>query len=293
MLLASVGGYSQQQPMYAQYMFNGLAINPAYAGSHGSLSLTALSRHQWAGVEGAPTTQTLSAHSPVRNENIGLGMMIVRDNVGVTNQLSANFIYSYKIQLAKGVLSSGLQFSLNQYKISYSKLNINNDIAFGPDDVSKVNPNFGAGMYYASRLFYAGVSVPTLMETSVDDENPSELLDVNRHYFFHSGYVFTLNRDLKLKPNTLIKFVDGAPLSIDLNANLLVREVIWVGVSYRSFQSLGALFDIQVTDQLRIGYAYDFPAFSTSKGLNASAHEFMLHYNFTFFKSKSHSPRYF
>lgn len=285
--------YSQQQPMYSQYMFNGMALNPAYAGSHESLSLTAISRHQWVGIDGAPSTQTFTAHAPVKNERVGLGVMLMRDKIGVTNHLSSNFAYAYKIPLRKGVLSAGLQASFNQYKINYSELHIENDIAFGQDDVSRILLNFGTGLYYSTSKFYAGFSVPQLMKSRIEDAEAGAAIALTRHYFFTSGYVFTLSPDLKLKPNVLLKATEGAPLSADFNANLLVREVVWVGLSYRSFNSCGALLELQATDQFRFGYAYDFLLASQVKGWNTGSHEFMLSYNFTFSKNRFHSPRYF
>lgn len=285
--------YSQQQPMYSQYMFNGMALNPAYAGSHESLSLTAISHHQWVGVEGAPSTQTFTAHSPVRNEHVGLGMILMRDKIGVTNHLSGTFAYAYKIPLRKGVIAAGLQASFNQYSIRYSETHITNDVAFGQDDVSRILLNFGTGIYYKTSKFYAGFSVPQLIANKVETGENASSINLVRHYFFTSGYVFDLNRDLKLKPNVLIKANDGSPLSVDLNANLLIREVVWVGLSYRSFNSLGALLELQATDQFRFGYAYDFPVASKIAGWNSGTHEFMLSYNFTFSKNRSYSPRYF
>ncbi|MDQ3536589.1 MAG: type IX secretion system membrane protein PorP/SprF [Bacteroidota bacterium] len=293
LIINPISGFSQQQPFYSQYMFNGMALNPAYAGSHESLSLTAVSRHQWVNMEGAPSTQTFTAHTPLKNEKVGLGMMILRDNIGITNQLAAHFAYAYKIKFRKGTLSSGLQFDLSQYKSNYSNLNITNDVAFGADDISKVYPNFGAGLFYSTRSFYAGFSVPRLMAGKFENSDPVYNINHSRHYFFTSGYVFTLNQDFKLKPNVLVQIVNGSPVTMDINSNLLIKEVVWVGVSVKSFHSLSSLIELQISDQFRFGYAYDFPFSSEIKGWNFSSHEFMLNYNFTFYKYKSHSPRYF
>ncbi len=284
---------SQQQPMYSQYMFNGMALNPAYAGSHESLSLTAVSHHQWVGIEGAPSTQTFTAHSPIKNERVGLGLILMRDKIGVTNHLSGTFAYSYKIPLSKGTLAAGLQASFSQYAIKYGDVHIDNDIAFGRDDVSKVLLNFGTGLYYSTSRFYAGFSVPQLMTNKIEDGETGSAVNLVRHYFFTSGYVFTLNRDLKLKPNVLLKANEGSPFSLDINTNLLIRDVLWVGASYRSFNSCAFLLELQATDQFRFGYAYDFPFASKITGWNSGSHEFMLSYNFTFLKNKHFSPRYF
>lgn len=281
----------QQQPMYSQYMFNGMVLNPAYAGSQESLSLTAISRHQWIGIDGAPSTQTFTAHAPIRNERVGLGLMIMRDKIAVTNHLSAHAAYAYKIKFKKGILSAGLQASFSQYTINYSELHIDDDIAFQQDDISRILPNFGAGLYYNTSKFYAGFSVPILMNRKVEDADGS--IEMIRHYYLTSGYVVTLSPDLKLKPNFLLKTSKGAPLSFDINANLLIREVVWVGVSYRSVNSCGVLLELQATDQFRLGYAYDFALSPQVKDLNTGSHEFMLRYDFTFSKNRFYSPRYF
>jgi type IX secretion system PorP/SprF family membrane protein len=298
-LVAMAGkvAYSQQQAMFTQYMFNGLAINPAYAGSQESLSLTALARQQWTGLEGSPSTQTLSAHSPIKSEKVALGALFINDKIGIIRQTGFQACYAYRIQMRKGTLSLGLQGGFTNFRSEYSTLFVQdpNDPYFKGNDVNQFLPNFGTGAYYYSERFYVGFSVPQLVSNYYKSETANSFSSVVqvRHYFLTGGYVFDINPSLKLKPSLLLKAVEGAPLALDLNANLLLKEVVWLGLSYRSFQSLSALLELQLTDQFRLGYAYDFSTSSPQKGLTYGSHELMLNYRFAYAKTKVITPRYF
>ena len=240
--LITLLGHAQQQAMYTQYMFNGLAINPAYAGSQGALNLTALGRKQWAGFDGAPSTQTFSVHSPVGNRKIAWGLLLSHDNIGVTDQYALYGMYAYRLKLAKGTLATGLQVGVDSYRAGFSNVFVrqSGDDFFAFDDVQGMLPNFGAGVFYSTQRFYAGFSLPRLLTNVYPGENKARARQY-QHWFFTTGYVFDLNRDLKLKPNLLVKAVEGAPIEVDINANLLIKEKFWVGLSYRSFDAISAL----------------------------------------------------
>jgi type IX secretion system PorP/SprF family membrane protein len=281
---------AQQQALFTQYMFNGLAINPAYAGSHESMSMTALARKQWMGIEDAPNTQTFAIHTPIPNEKIGLGLLLTHDHVGPAHQYSIKAAYAYRVPLGPGKLSLGLQGGLVNYNTRFSSLYLGpnvQDPAFG-EDVNNYLVDVGTGLYYFTERFYVGFAVPQLVSLQADEN-----YKLSKHYFLNGGYVFDLNRSFKLKPSLLVKAVEGAPLDVDLNANLLINEVLWVGASYRSFETISALLELQLTDQLRLGYAYDFPATSDLGSYTAGSHELMLNYRFTFYKSNISSPRNF
>ena len=284
---------AQQQVMFTQYMFNGLALNPAYAGSHETVSMTALAREQWTGLDGAPSTQTFSIHSPIRKQRMSLGFLFLHDNIGVTDQTGAFASYAYRIPVSKkGRLAFGLQGGVSYYNAQFSKVS-STDPVFATGDVRETHPSFGFGMYYNTDRFYAGISVPQLNQTDFDRDNPDSDSRLVRHYFATAGYVFDLNYYLKLKPNVLIKAVDGAPVEFDLNANLLIKDVIWVGLSWRSFDSMDAVFQFQVTDQFQIGYAYDFATTTDLSRVNGGSHELMINYRFTFTRTRIITPRYF
>ncbi|HEY8401952.1 MAG TPA: type IX secretion system membrane protein PorP/SprF [Cytophagaceae bacterium] len=285
---------AQQEPLFTQYMFNGLAINPAYAGSQEALNLTLLARKQWLAIEGAPSTQTLSVHSPLKNERVALGMTFINDQIGVTRQYGTNIIYAYRIPMKNGKLSMGLQSGISRYRSNFSSLHTKqpNDPTFSSDEVSTFSLNFGTGIYYSTQRFYAGLSVPHILSNHLRNSGISDYGKQRRHYFFTTGAVLKLSPDLKLKPSVLVKMVEGAPVQLDLNSNLLIKEVLWLGVSYRSFSSANLIFQVQLTNQLSLGYSYDM-ALNQLSTVSSGSHEFMLTYNFHFYGSKVLTPRYF
>ena len=293
LLLAMPRAQAQQQAMYTQYMFNGLAINPAYAGSQGALNLTALARKQWQGFAGAPSTQTFSAHAPLRDETMGLGLLLTHDEIGVTNQYGAYAVYAYRIKMSRGTLSAGLQAGFNSYRAGFSQVLVRegDDISFSADDAEAFLPNFGTGLYYNTTRFYAGFSLPMLLTNNYPGSE-GQLARQYRHWFFTTGYVLDLNADLKLKPNLLVKAVEGAPIEVDINANLLIKELLWVGLSYRSFDAISALIELQATPQFRIGYAYDY-TLTDLQQVNTGSHELMLNYRLVRKDKKMLTPRYF
>lgn len=295
LVLASscTGLFAQQQVMFTQYMFNGLAINPAYAGSHETLSLTALARIQWTSIDGAPRTQTFSAHSPIVNQRMALGGLILHDKIGVTDQTGAYLSYAYRIPVTeKGRLAFGIQAGFSFYKANFSQIS-STDPAFANSDVREMHPNVGAGVYYNTDRFYAGFSVPQLIQSEFDQDNADSDSKLVRHYFATAGYVFDLNSALKLKPNVLLKSVSGAPVELDINANLLIKEIVWVGLSWRSFDSFDALLQLQLTERLMFGYAYDFATTTELSRVNGGSHELMLNYRVPLTKGKIITPRYF
>lgn len=294
LLVAGFSSAAQQQAMFTQYMFNASAINPAVVGTHDGLSLTALVRQQWVGIEGAPNTQTMSLHSPLLNERIGLGLTVIRDEIGITRQHGVFGAYAYRVNFGTATLSLGLQAGLVDYSSNQNELNPNNqDNSLQENYQSGLKPNFGTGAYLYTDRLYIGVSAPMLVNQNFLDDNPDiNQKDQKKHYFIMAGYVFDLNRALKLKPNLLVKAVDGAPIEVDINANLLIEEMIWIGASYRSFDSIDALIELQVNPQMRIGYAHDFTT-SDLRFANRGTHEIMVNYLFKYKNKKTITPRYF
>ncbi len=290
-IVFSLSLQAQQQAMFTQYMFNGLAINPAYAGSHESISATALARIQWVGIDGAPRTQTFSVHSPIPGKNIGLGAFFAHDELGVTEQNTLYLSYAYRMQMSKGTLAFGIQGGLRTSSINYGDLGVNDPNL--QSNISESSPNFGAGLFYSTDRFYLGASIPVLMNNELGAGDNSDIQSKQiRHFFATAGYVFDLSPVLKLKPSGLIKSVSGAPIEMDINANLIINDLVWFGLSYRSFDSISFLFDLQVNPQLRFGYAYDYTTTNLGQA-NSGSHEFMINYRFVFAKNKIVTPRYF
>jgi type IX secretion system PorP/SprF family membrane protein len=286
-------GYSQQSALYSQYMFNGLLINPAYAGSQESMSVSALYRKQWTALNGNPSTQTFAAHTPLNNKKIALGLVFLNDNIGVSQQTGVDVMYAYRISFSETrKLSLGLQAGYARLSAQYNNLNIKdpNDPSFSSAAATVNCLYFGTGVYYSSKRFYAGLSAPHANRVSLGQTFSTNENAQSRNYFLTTGYVFTLSPSFKLKPSTLIKATDGWSTQVDLNCMLLYEDVFWIGVSYRTFTALSFMAKVQLTNQLSAGYAYD-NALGSLATKTGGGHEIMITYNFSFFKSNIVTPR--
>lgn len=282
MVLLSFKAIAQQDAMYTQYMFNTLAINPAYAGSRDFTSATALYRKQWLGIDGAPETQTFSIDGPLKNEKVGLGFQAFNDNLGVNKTTGAYLTYAYRLLMDNSTLAFGIQAGVSRFSANYQNVDLGSDGL--PDqayasNVTKFMPNFGAGIYFNTDKFYAGLSLPHFFNNSLNKDSyfVTDGLVARQylHLFLSTGYVFDLSDNLKLKPNVLLKGVRGAPLQADLNASLYMFDVVSFGLSYRTEADLSALAEVQIYDKLRLGYAYDRSTSSLQK-FNDGSHEIML-----------------
>lgn len=291
---------AQQDAQYTQYMYNTLAVNPAYAGSRGVFSIGALHRSQWVGLDGAPTTQTLNFHTPVSNR-VGIGLSIVNDEIGNGTNQDTYFdaAFSYTIPTSEtGNLSFGLKAGGHFLNIDFSQLRnfgAENNL---PNIDNKFAPNFGAGIYYHTDKFYAGASVPNFLQTEHFDNtgtNSSSFLAEERlNMYFITGYVFDLNRNVKFKPAALVKAVQGAPLQVDASANFMFNDKFTLGAAYRWDAAVSALFGFQISDQFMLGLAYDREV--TDLGatrFNDGSFEIFLRYEFLTRYKKVITPRFF
>jgi type IX secretion system PorP/SprF family membrane protein len=285
---------AQQESLYSQYMFNSLPINPAYAGSHDYLSATVIARKQWLKIDGAPSTQTVSIHAPINKSRMGLGLTAVNDKIGVTSNTGLYGAYAYRIKFKKSILSLGLQVGFTNYVSRFSQLEVRtpNDPAFATDDIRFFLPNFGGGAYYYTEKFYAGFSVPHILDHLGHKSNVAYNAVQYQHYFFTTGYVASLSPQLKLKPSVLVRMVEGAPLQADINTTLMINDVLWLGVSYRTATSLNFIVQAMLTDQLSLGYAYD-SALNKFRTVASASHEVMLNYRFIYYRKNVIAPRYF
>ena len=290
---------AQTEPMYSQYMYNMLGVNPAYAGNRESVGINYFQRKQWSGLQGAPNTTSISVDGSTASNKFGWGVQLYGDQLGVEKANGINFMASTKVQISKkGLLSAGLTFGLMNYRIDLlslsSKLYQEND----PDYFANKNawmPTMGLGIYYNTDNFYVGISLPSVFKSrlaNIDLLN-SNLQKVNKqHIFITSGYVFDLNDQIKFKPSTMIKMVSGAPIEFDLNTNVWLHDIVGVGVSYRTGDAIISMAELQVTDNFRMGYAYE-TTISPLKYYNNGSHELMIRYEFGNYKSKIKSTRYF
>ena len=294
-ILVFVGAdvWSQQEATYAQYMFNGLAINPAYAGQHKALSASVLSRFQNVGLPGAPTTQTFSVHSPLASQRFAVGALFVHDKIGVISQTEFSGVYAYRIPINPlATLSFGIQAGISRYSAQYSLLDIyQTDPAFS-QDINESRPNIGAGIFYDHSTWYVGLSMPHMLNNIFS--RGSDLTSVRQPFpvILTGGYVFPISRAIMLKPNVLVKMVDNRIVEVDINANLLFDEVLWFGVSYHTSNAINLLIDLQLTDQIRLGYSYTV-ALGEIKTVEIGSHEIFLGYVFKFNSKGIVSPRYF
>jgi len=292
---------AQQESQYTQYMYNTLTINPAYAGSRGVLSISGLHRSQWIGLDGAPKTQTLNFHTPV-TKKVGLGFSVVNDEIGNGTNEETNFdgVFSYTISTsAIGKLSFGLKVGGQFLNVNFNQLkNYRPDLANGLENVDKkFSPNIGAGIYYHTDSFYAGLSAPNLLKTEHFDEsgeNNTYLATRRMNLYLITGYVLDINQKLKFKPALLLKGVNGAPLQADLSANFLFNDRFSLGAAYRWDASVSGLFGFQISDKFMLGLAYDRE--TTGLGdtqFNDGSFEVFLRYEFLTQMKSVITPRFF
>ena len=293
---------AQQDILVSQYMFNHLLLNPAYAGTKDYMMATLLYRKQWSGWKGAPETQVASLHGPLGLSNFGWGVLVSHDKIGVTDRTDAYLNAAYHIRLGGNLkLSAGLRGGGSHFTYKNSDLIYwdDNDPAFAGDRVSRFLPNVGVGAFLYSDKLYAGISVPTLISY-----DPSKLFSINltdsgvtiphqvQHFFVTAGIALELNKDVVFRPSVLVKYVDNTPSEFDLNLNVLLGQVIWLGGSYRTGDSFVALIELQLSKQWRLGYSYDF-TFTDVKDYSKGSHEIMIGYDFGYDIMKIKTPRYF
>ncbi len=299
MCVASINKlHAQTEPMYAQYMYNMLSINPAYAGNRDVLGLSAYYRQQWKGIPGAPRTASVSLDAPVGGTGIGIGGQFFNDQLGIEKYTGINGMLSQKIKVSEtGTLSVGLSMSMMDYNADLTQVPnrfTSTDAAF--------NQNFkewlfsvGIGIFYNTNNFYAGISVPRISLSRLSNVQmvTSNFQKTNEyHIFFTSGYVINYSDDIKIKPSFLLKAVAGAPLEVDLNTNIWLKNIIGLGASYRTGDAVLAMFELQANKQFRIGYAYEIPV-SALNGYTVGTHELLLRYEFGRSNGNIKSTRYF
>ena len=296
-LFLSIGKMmAQQDPQFSQYMFNILAVNPAYAGSADRISAVAIHRSQWVKFDGAPITQTISVHSPLRSEAISVGGSIIRDQHGPVSSTAIFGDVSYRIFMPKSKLAFGLKTGLNLYSANLLDLNplVTNDEAFQQNIKTRALPNFGFGAMWYSKRWYIGLSAPKLLQNKLlqgslkDFANNKELM----HGFLVAGYVWDLNPYVKFKPSIMLKYVNGAPPGCDVTANFLFFDKLWLGAMYRWEDSVGMLVQYEVNNKLKFGYAYDYITSDIGKYTSGS-HEIMIGYDLGNGFKGDVSPRYF
>jgi type IX secretion system PorP/SprF family membrane protein len=273
----------QQRPIQSLYMFDPLLLNPAYAGTQLQLSATAVYRNQWVNFAGAPKTFTATTHMGFKQNRVGLGLIAGRDQIGVHDETSLYFAYSYKLPLSRfnknEFLSFGVQGGFNALRSDYTLTISREDDKYGV--FRSFNPNFGAGVFYRNKSTYVGFSVPYFLN--------SEILSVQtafessarryRYYYLTGGTTLKLSNSVKLLPSALIRIQDKAPLTLDATLITVLYDVVGLGVSYRWTDSFIGLFELQLNENFHVGYAYDFTS-SDIRTYSNGTHEIMINYRF-------------
>lgn len=284
MLLLASGttARAQQYPVFTQYYFNEMVINPAYAGNHIQLSATAMYRNQWVNFPGAPRTFSFTTHTALFRNKVGVGLMVNHDEIGSYKNDHIYGSYSYMLRFPSATLAMGLQAGVNVVGANFSRLDLQN-----PDDLSfagfnSVKPNFGAGVLYNKKNFFVGFSVPFIINsalTSGSFENIANEIRQKRFYFLRGGTILPLHRskNVQINPSILVRSQEGQPLSMDLNMAVIFYEVFSVGTSWRSGDAFITFIDLKLSEQFHFAYSYDMTSSALNRFSNGS-HEFMINY---------------
>jgi type IX secretion system PorP/SprF family membrane protein len=285
-------GAAQQHMQFTQYMSNNLIINPGYAGAEGPLSITLLNRSQWTGIKNSPTTQTLSINSLLKRKHIGVGLNLVNDKIGAHKNLYGLLNYSYHLKTGKySALSFGLMAGFQNQKTNFALLvGSANDPSLNTSSTNHLSLKLGAGIYFRSKRFHAGLSSPTLLPGKLRVSDTVVYKHSANNIFFYSQMTYPINNELEAMPSVLIKYFSNVPMNFDVNLNFVYRRVIWWGLSYRYSESIGLILKAKVTSMLQFGYAYDYPTSAISKISNGS-HELMVNYLFKATRKKFNRPR--
>ena len=294
------GVQAQQDSHFSQYMFNQLALNPAYAGSWGHATANLIYRKQWLSIAGAPTSQAFTLHGPSRNQRHGFGFAFYNDKIGVTRDTHVNLSYAFRIPTGeKSHLAFGINGAVENFDSRLNEVSTGSQITGGAADPSfnqGVNfwlPNAGAGVWFNSEHFFLGLSSPDLIQNDLDGDNQIEGAEESRHFFASTG-IITGNEEsaVRFKPSVLFKYQPTAPWGLDINAQFLLNNKLWLGASWRMDDALVGMVQWQASSWFRIGYAYDYPI-SDLADFTSGSHEFLLGIDLNFFRKGMVSPRWF
>lgn len=319
---------AQQYVQYTQFMFNKIALNPAYAGSKQGPTISGLHRTQWVNLEGAPVSQSFSFHTPILGDKLGLGVSIHQDDIGPTNSWFYNLQYAYRIPIGKGHLAMGIQGLIRSYRVDWAEVTAiqSNDPLFGATGDHKFLPNIGLGLYYHTDQFYAGASLPRLLRGDLTFSGTAapnaDFSYEERHGLLMVGGILPINDKIKFKPDGLLKYTPNAPLDIDLHAGLIFIDLFNIGVTYRvggttgirrtfrtpptpsstpipitqtsnsAGESLNFILQVLFSKNLKLGLAYDY-TLSQVKDFHSGTYELMLEYTFTKKPTGNTNPRFF
>jgi type IX secretion system PorP/SprF family membrane protein len=293
LMFTTIVSFAQQDAQFTQYMYNTININPAYAGSRGVLSVFALHRTQWVGLDGAPTTNAVSLNTPFNQSRLGLGVSIINDKIGPIQENTISTDLSYTIPTSEVTkLSFGIKATANLFDLDVSRLNPVDDDPSLHNYNNKLSPNIGAGVYLHSDKAYMGLSVPNFLETNRYDSNDVKIFKEKVNFYLIAGYIFDFSNYIKFKPALLTKMVKGAPLQIDVSGNFMFDEKLVLGIAYRWSAAVSAMAGFQVTEGLYLGYGYDLET-TNLDNYNSGSHEVFLRYELFRKNKKMTTQRFF
>jgi type IX secretion system PorP/SprF family membrane protein len=297
MILLATSSFAQQDPLYSQYMFNKLALNPGYAGSRDLLTADLLIRYQWVNIDGAPKTISASLHSPLNNQHLALGAYVCNDQIGPLNNTGALATFAYRVIFPKGKLSFGLQAGVKNNGIVLGKINAyqQNDPLMYSNIENKLVPDANFGVYYYTDRFYAGLSSLHLLQNQsqmvTDSAGNTQFTKLLSHFYGMTGAAFPLSENVVFRPSLMVKYVMNAPPQLDVNASFLFANTLWLGVSYRTEKAFSLITEINVNQNLRIGYSYDM-WLNELKVYNKGSHEVRVSFDLNV-QRRILTPRYF
>ena len=297
-LMQGVSVYSQQDPMYSMYLFDKMLINPAFTGSSGWAVATAKHRDQYMGLSGRPSTQTFNFHAPIQKKNIGLGIKIVNDNLGILTDQNAALDLSYHLSFAGGKLSFGIEGGMFRRTIKYGDLVLSSqfDKAIPATTETSMVPDASAGFYYQKRQFYLGVSRYHLLNQPFSETvNTGKSSKLFPHNYFLMGTVFDLGRFWQMEPSVFVKYQDAGIFQADANLMFYFDERFGLGAQYRTGDAIVGMIKIHITEGLRIAYSYDM-TLSPLSTYGKASHEIILSYGIKLLPpamQKEIHPRYY
>jgi len=296
-LCVSTIGKSQLNGALSQYMFNTLVLSPGYTGAKEAMMVNMNLRQQWTGFSGAPKSQIVSMHTPLRNKDLAAGVMIVRESIGVSSDVKLSGSFAYRTKLSKGKLSIGVSGGIGISSANWTSVSTTEDvdIVFSNNETSAIRPVFGTGIFYKQKQqWYAGYSIPSLIAYDYDPfgDNLEMNFDLNRmEHLLIGGYVFKVNRKTHVKPSFLLRYMPTTGLQADINTNVIFDNKYWVGLSIRTNDAVVALLEYNINYKLKMGYSYDFN-FSEISTYSSGSHEIGIEYGLGM-QIKGRSPRHF
>lgn len=281
---------AQQQPVFAQYLFNGMVVNPAYPSMDEFSSATVVARNQWVGMEGAPKTAAFSFYTPINASNTSIGFMAMKDQITIYSQTGFRFNISQKVKMnEKLFLALGLNGGMEQFSDDNTHLGTDDPVFATNQKYWKSDVGFGMTLF--SEKFFVGIGAPVFKSFNLG--SPANKVEFKRHLYLQAGIIKDVSKDIKFRPGLLLRQVTGAGLQLDLSAAFLIRDVIWAGATWRTEKTASAMVQVQVLKNFMLGYSYDFASATHLKGMQSGSHDLMLNYRFSFKKGKALTPRYF